>query len=187
MAHITTQPGTPTGASRINHQDRMAAIHKKGRERLEELREQHRAESERLLGVFGDVLSVVRDATTPPEAGTGSPQALPIGGPAGAETEPVTVVAERAGRMVLKTLADAGGVVGLSTAYEALAAHHGNNYLPLLEPFYRSHRAALFTFGGHPGFGGHHRGPRRVGRGGVHPHHPAPARRLDTRTGHHRP
>jgi hypothetical protein len=35
---------------------RMAAIRKKGRERLEELREQHRAESERLLGVFGDVL-----------------------------------------------------------------------------------------------------------------------------------
>ena len=32
---------------------RMAAIHKKGRERLEELREAHRAESERLLGVFG--------------------------------------------------------------------------------------------------------------------------------------
>ena len=47
----------------------------------------------------------------------------------------MTVVAERAGRMVLKTLADAGGVVGLSTAYEAVAAHHGNNYLPLLEPF----------------------------------------------------
>ena len=45
---------------------RMAAIHKKGRERLEELREQHRAESERLLGVFGDVLSVVRDATARP-------------------------------------------------------------------------------------------------------------------------
>jgi len=26
-----------------------------------------------------------------------------------------------------------------------VAAHHGNNYLPPLEPFYRSHRAALFT------------------------------------------
>jgi hypothetical protein len=123
---------------------RMAAIHKKGRERLEELREQHRAESERLLGVFGAVLSVVRDATAPPEPDTDSPKALPIGGPAGTEAEPMTVVAERAGRM-LKTLADAGGVVGLSTAYEAVAAHHGNNYLPLLEPFYHSHRAALFT------------------------------------------
>ena len=26
-----------------------------------------------------------------------------------------------------------------------MAAYHGNNYLPLLEAFYRSHRAALFT------------------------------------------
>ncbi|MGH3822718.1 MAG: DUF4158 domain-containing protein [Pseudonocardiaceae bacterium] len=46
---------------------RMATIHKKGRDHLEALREAHRAESERLLGVFGDVLSVVRQATTPQE------------------------------------------------------------------------------------------------------------------------
>lgn len=26
-----------------------------------------------------------------------------------------------------------------------MAAHHGNNYLPLLERFYKSHRAVLFT------------------------------------------
>ena len=42
---------------------RMAAIHKKGRDHLEALREAHRAESERLLGVLGDVLSAVREAT----------------------------------------------------------------------------------------------------------------------------
>ena len=46
---------------------RMAAIHKKGRDHLEALREVHQAESERLLGVFGDVLSVVREAMTPSE------------------------------------------------------------------------------------------------------------------------
>ena len=45
---------------------RMAGIHKKGREHLAELRETHRAESERLMGVFGDVLSVVREAVTGP-------------------------------------------------------------------------------------------------------------------------
>jgi len=44
----------------------MAGIHKKGREHLAELRETHRAESERLMGVFGDVLSVVREAVTGP-------------------------------------------------------------------------------------------------------------------------
>ena len=26
-----------------------------------------------------------------------------------------------------------------------MSAHHGNNYLPLLEKFYKSHRSALFT------------------------------------------
>ena len=45
---------------------RMAAITKKARDKLEELREAHRAESERLLGVFGDVLADVREALGPP-------------------------------------------------------------------------------------------------------------------------
>ncbi|WP_054248383.1 Tn3 family transposase [Rhodococcus opacus] len=33
----------------------------------------------------------------------------------------------------------------LREAHEAVSAYHGNNYLPLLERFYRSHRPALFT------------------------------------------
>jgi hypothetical protein len=41
---------------------RLASIHKKGRIQLETLREVHRAESERLLGMFGDVLDGVREA-----------------------------------------------------------------------------------------------------------------------------
>ena len=45
---------------------RMAAITKKARDKLEELREAHRAESERLLGVLGDVLADVREALGPP-------------------------------------------------------------------------------------------------------------------------
>ncbi len=116
---------------------RMATIHKKGRERLEELREEHRAESERLLGVFGDLLLVVREAMAPPETSAESPGT--------AKAEPMTVVAERAGRLVLKTLAAAGGVEALSASHEAVSAHHGNNYLPLLARYYSSHRAALFT------------------------------------------
>jgi TnpA family transposase len=54
-------------------------------------------------------------------------------------------VAERAGRSLLKTLEFAGGLEQLSAAHEAVSAYHGNNYLPLLEGFYRSHRPALFT------------------------------------------
>ena len=44
---------------------RMAIIHRKGKDRLEELREEHRAESERLLEVFGEVLAAAREASTP--------------------------------------------------------------------------------------------------------------------------
>ncbi|WP_248958473.1 Tn3 family transposase [Sphaerisporangium perillae] len=121
---------------------RMAAIHKKGRERLEALREAHRAESERLLGVFGDVLSVVVEATAPEEeASAESNGDASVEGRAPDTRE----VAERAGRLVLKTLEKAGGVEVLAAAHEAVSAHHGNNYLPLLEQYYGSHRAALFT------------------------------------------
>jgi hypothetical protein len=85
---------------------RMAAIHKKGRDHLEALREIHRAESERLLGVFGDVLSVVREAMTPAEEAAGSGAADAAGEAVAAVAAPGAArdVAERAGRLVLKTL-----------------------------------------------------------------------------------
>ncbi|MGH7735236.1 MAG: hypothetical protein ACREOE_16490, partial [Gemmatimonadales bacterium] len=44
---------------------RMAIIHRKGKDRLEELREEHRAESERLLEVFGEMLAAAKDAAAP--------------------------------------------------------------------------------------------------------------------------
>ena len=113
---------------------RMAAIHQKGRDHLEALREAHRAESERLLGVLGDVLSAVREATAPAVDGGDGQDSVPAADAEGA-----------AGRLVLKTLERAGGVEALSAAHEAVAAHHGNNYLPLLDQHYRSHRPALFT------------------------------------------
>lgn len=123
---------------------RMAAIHKKGRDHLEVLREQHRAESERLLGVFGDVLAVVRDALTPADPPADGLADLP-GGVEEAGAGPYGGAAEETGRLVLKTLERAGGVEALAGAHEAVSAHHGNNYLPLLDQHYRSHRSALFT------------------------------------------
>ncbi|WP_199786467.1 MULTISPECIES: Tn3 family transposase [Actinomycetes] len=78
--------------------------------------------------MFGDVLAGAREATAGSENGT-----------------PAAAVAEQAGRLLLKTLSDAGGIERLSAAHEVVAAHHGNNYLPLLEKFYKSHRSALFT------------------------------------------
>lgn len=126
---------------------RMAALHKKGRERLEQLREAHRAESERLLGVFGDVLTAAREATTPDTSTSTAVGMADDGTDAQSGAEPPTEedVAVRAGRLLLKTLDAAGGVDELTSAHEAVSAYHGNNYLPLLERFYRSHRSVLFT------------------------------------------
>ena len=47
--------------------------------------------------------------------------------------------------LVLKALESGGGLERLSAAHEAVAAYHGNNYLPLLERYYKSHRPVLFT------------------------------------------
>jgi TnpA family transposase len=128
---------------------RMAAITGKAQDKLKELREEHRAESERLLGVFGDVLAGVRETLGPTEteqgAATGDEADADDAPAAPVEVEPIAVVAERAGRMLLKTLHEAGGVVQLSAVHEGVSAHHGNNYTPLMERYYRSHRAALFA------------------------------------------
>ncbi|MEU6726666.1 hypothetical protein ABZ917_23445 [Nonomuraea wenchangensis] len=108
---------------------RMAAIHKKGREQLEALRERHRAESERLLGVFGDVLEGVREAlTSESEQTDGDNIGAAANAPEAAGDDGQAAVAERAGRLVLKALQQGGGVEALAAAHEAVSAHHGNNY-----------------------------------------------------------
>ena len=118
---------------------RMAAITKKARDHLQELREAHREQSERLLSVFGEVLSGVREALAPSAA----ENAEGVDDIA-AVADPIGVVCERAGRVVLQTLAQAGGVAALSSTHEAVSAHHGNNWAPLMERYYRSHRSVLF-------------------------------------------
>ncbi|KOV60788.1 hypothetical protein ADL01_32745 [Streptomyces sp. NRRL WC-3618] len=47
--------------------------------------------------------------------------------------------------MVLAALPVGGGIAALSASHEAVAAHHGNNYLPLCERYQKSHRAVLFA------------------------------------------
>jgi hypothetical protein len=120
---------------------RIAAMHKKAREHLEGLREASRAESERLLGTFGEVLAVVREALAPAvevsEAG---------GEPPPAEREPAgaDAVYAKAGRLVPATLERSRGVDSLSEAHEVVSAYQGINRLPFVEKFYRGSRAALF-------------------------------------------
>ena len=76
---------------------RIGAIQKKGRDQLEVLREAHRAESERLR-VFGEVLSVVREAVT--LAGTENEDPQPGGGTAETSAPDGTAAAQQAGRLV---------------------------------------------------------------------------------------
>jgi hypothetical protein len=112
---------------------RLATIHKQARDRFETLRESSRAETERLVEVFGDVLATVRESMeiSESEAATG-------------EVDESSTVWERTGRAVLATLNTAGGVVELSASHERVSAFHGDNYLPFLEKFYRRNRSTLF-------------------------------------------
>lgn len=112
---------------------RLAVLHKRGREELEAIRERHRAETERLWGVFGQVLAGAREAT-----GAG------LDGEDDAEGEVTASVLERAGALMLGPLAAAGGVAKVSAEHAEISAHHGNSYMPLLARHFRSHRSALF-------------------------------------------
>lgn len=112
---------------------RLAVLHKRGREELEAIRERHRAETERLWGVFGQVLAGAREATGAAPDGDGS-----------AEGEVTASVLERAGALMLGPLSAAGGVAKVSAEHAEISAHHGNNYMPLLARHFRSHRSALF-------------------------------------------
>ena len=153
---------------------RIAAIHKRGRERLDDLREQHRAESERLLGVFGDVLGAAREVVGPadvPDDGTGVAVAAGAG------------VFERAGQLMLKVLDAGGGVEQLSAAHEAVAAHHGNNYLPLLGTVLPLAPQSTVHTGRFDRARASDRGSRRARRGGVRARGAGPARGLDRRDG----
>ena len=102
---------------------RMATIHRRARELLVEIQERQRERSERMIAVFGDVLAAAREARTQEEGDDWR---------------------RRFGVEAASVLEDAGGLDVLETEHEELSAHHGNNYLPLLDRFYRSHRALLF-------------------------------------------
>jgi len=95
---------------------RIATIHRRGREALEAVRVRHRAKTEALVTVLADVLGLVSDAPSDAEVG----------------------------RRVRALLAPRGGTQPLLDNCAALAAYHGDNYLPLLWPLYRSHRPTLF-------------------------------------------
>ena len=108
---------------------RMNILHNKAKELLDTIRAEQRERSERMLAVFGQLLTAAHDVEA---AATAGDTAWP-------EDKKVA----RTGAAVLGTIETNGGLGALLAEHEALAAHHGNNYLPLLDRFYRSHRASL--------------------------------------------
>lgn len=95
---------------------RMRTIHNKAKEELEKLRQKHLETTEKLVGVLTNVLQVFVDEST--------------------DTE---VIAQ-----VQNVFTPAGGVEQLLHECEAVNAYSGNNYLPLIWKFYKSHRSAFF-------------------------------------------
>ncbi len=96
---------------------RMSRIHKLGKKALDLLRKYQQEMSENVADVLGAIIQ--HSLETPDDA--------------------------RFGRDVRRLLAVSGGLDKLRDDCNAIAAHRGNNYLPLLERFYRPHRSLLFS------------------------------------------
>lgn len=96
---------------------RMARIHKQGKKALEILRNHQQETSDTLTDILAQIIQ--RAAETPDDA--------------------------ELGREVRYLLSMSGGLDKLRDDCEAISAHRGNNYLPLLERFYRPHRSLLFS------------------------------------------
>lgn len=95
----------------------MQRIHTKAKAKLVELREQHRAQSEKMLSVFAEIVR--------------------------ASDEQVDNAA--LGAQVKTLLAVHGGAATILEQYEEIAAYNNNNHLPLLRRFYSRHRKSLFS------------------------------------------
>lgn len=95
---------------------RMRTIHNKAKDKLEEWRLKYQSTTEKLVNVLSNVLMVFADE--PPE---------------------VELIKQ------LNQVWDThGGASQLLTQCEAVNAYSGNNYLPLIWQFYKSHRSAFF-------------------------------------------
>jgi hypothetical protein len=95
---------------------RIARFHVQAQQELELIRARHRALTEELIDTLADMLRIVE------------------ANPSDAEL----------GRQVKSTVAQHGEVAELLAGCDAIAAYSGDNHLPLLWRFYRSHRAVLF-------------------------------------------
>jgi hypothetical protein len=91
-------------------------FHTQAQQELELIRARHRVLTEELIDTLADVLRVME--SNPPDA--------------------------EVGRHVKSAVADHGEIGELLAGCNAIAAYSGDNHLPLLWRFYRSHRPVLF-------------------------------------------
>ena len=103
---------------------RVATLTKRARKELEELKERHRAMTERLIANYRSVL-----------------ERIDPDGPTGAKE----LAALRAAREAVER---AGGFAGQYADIDRVAAHHGNNHAPLVARHFRNDRAAMFSMAG---------------------------------------
>ena len=95
---------------------RMARLHTRAQQELELIRARQRALTEALVGTLADLLRVLEPDPSDAEAG----------------------------RRVKQVVRAHGAVPDLLAGCDAIAAYNGDNYLPLLWRFARSHRPTLF-------------------------------------------
>jgi hypothetical protein len=95
---------------------RIARFHAQAPQELELIRARHRAPTDDLIDTLADVLRVME--SNPPDA--------------------------EVGRQVKSAVADHGDIGELLAGCDAIAAYSGDNHLPLLWRFYRSHRPVLY-------------------------------------------
>lgn len=94
---------------------RMGNIHNRGKEELERLHARYREKTEAIVATMSDVNQVLDRHPGDTDAG----------------------------REIRRLVHTRGGAQTLQADCEAIAAHSGDNHLPLLWPFYKSHRATI--------------------------------------------
>ena len=110
---------------------KMRLIHNNAKKELELIKQRYQETVEKLLGVFGNVLQVLIDEE----------QEL-----TNIEKVDKTEKIDKADKVeqVNRVLVPEGGAEQLLSECEAINAYKGNNYLPLLWKFYKSHRSTFF-------------------------------------------
>src|SRR5574338_1419744 len=98
---------------------RIGNIHNRGKQELDQLRLRYREKAETLVATMSDVIRVLDEHKSDTEAG----------------------------REIRRLVIARGGTDTLQEDCLAIAAHSGDNYLPLLLPHYKSHRPIILRMG----------------------------------------